>query len=88
MKRNYDDPFYKAARSESLKRDGRKCQMPGCGKKRSLQSHHIIPWSKSQALRLDVDNLITLCRACHESIKDREHHYVGLFSRIVRDNKK
>lgn len=88
MKRNYDDKFYKEARAKSLKRDGRKCQMPGCGCKKRLQSHHIIPWSKSQALRTEVDNLITLCRTCHESIKNREAHYVGLFTRIVQENKK
>lgn len=31
-----------------------------------LVSHHIVPWVKSEELRLDVNNGITLCTTCHD----------------------
>jgi len=71
-----------------LKRDGRKCQMPDCGSKVRLNVHHVIPWSKASSLRYDTRNLITLCRKCHDSIKNIEHHYVSLFNRIIDENEK
>lgn len=84
--RNYNDPVYEEVRRRSLTRDKHRCQMPGCKCKKKLQSHHIIPWSKAAYLRYDVDNLITLCRECHESIKDKEHIYQSIFMDIVRRN--
>lgn len=86
MSRSYDDPLYKEARAKTLKRDGHKCQMPDCGSRKRLNVHHIHPWSKASLMRYETYNLITLCRKCHDSIKDREHHYTGLFSEIVRNN--
>jgi 5-methylcytosine-specific restriction endonuclease McrA len=76
--RNYDDPVYKEVRKKVLKRDGHCCQMPDCESKKKLHVHHII--------RFDPSNLITLCKKCHESIKDMEHIYQSIFMRIVRDN--
>jgi 5-methylcytosine-specific restriction endonuclease McrA len=84
--RNYDDPVYKEVRKKVLKRDGHCCQMPDCESKKKLHVHHIIPWSKAAYLRFDPSNLITLCKKCHESIKDMEHIYQSIFMRIVRDN--
>jgi 5-methylcytosine-specific restriction endonuclease McrA len=84
--RNYEDPIYAEVRKRSLKRDKYKCQMPGCKCKKRLESHHIIPWSKAAYLRYDVNNLITLCYACHKSIKDQEHLYQSLFMEIVKNN--
>lgn len=88
MRRNYEDPLYKEARSRTLKRDKYTCQMPDCKSKKRLNVHHIRPWSQAATLRYETYNLITLCRKCHDSIKDREHHYVVLFSEIVRDNER
>ena len=31
-------------------------------------------------------NKITLCRSCHDSIKDKEHFYSSLFMEIIRKN--
>ena len=31
-----------------------------------LEVHHIVPLAEDLSLRLDDDNLITLCRVCHE----------------------
>ena len=85
MKRNYDDPAYKDFRKDVLKRDKGKCRMPGCGKKISLQVHHIKKWSRASALRYDTSNGITLCRKCHDSIKGSEHQYENLFRMIIYD---
>ena len=86
MTRNYNDPLYEEARKKVLKRDKYTCQMPGCKSKRRLNVHHIIPWSRGAMMRYETYNLITLCRKCHDGIKDLEHHYVNLFTDIVRDN--
>jgi len=88
MSRNYDDPVYKRARSNVLKRDDHRCQMPSCGSNKRLNVHHIQPWSKASSLRFDENNLITLCRKCHDSIKGMEHVYAGLFMSIVHENNK
>lgn len=81
--RNYNDPVYKEVRKRALKRDKRTCQMPQCESKKKLNVHHIVPYSKAAYLRFDLGNLITLCRKCHDSIKDREHHYESLFLGII-----
>lgn len=82
--RNFQDPVYKQARLACLKRDKRKCQMPGCKARKKLQSHHIRKWSTSSSLRFEVSNLITLCKDHHSSIRGQEDHYIPLFEDIVR----
>lgn len=86
--RNYNDEVYKRARHNVLKRDGKICQMPSCGSKKRLHVHHIQPWSKASTLRFEEDNMITLCKKCHDSIKNIEHVYIGLFTSIVYENNK
>ena len=83
MRRNYQDPVYKDWRRKVYKRDGRKCQMPGCNSKYKIQAHHIKKWSEASTLRYDVNNGITLCRNCHDSINGMESHYEVLFNDIV-----
>jgi 5-methylcytosine-specific restriction endonuclease McrA len=85
MKRNYNDIEYEKCRKNVLKRDKRKCQMPGCSSKSKLHVHHIKPWSKASSLRYDENNCITLCKTCHESIKDKEHHYESMFIEILNN---
>lgn len=53
---------WRRARSIYIRRHGL-CAMCGAGKK--LEVHHVVPYSKSEALRYDQTNLITLCRECH-----------------------
>ena len=85
IKRHYDD-VYKDWRLSVLKRDGFKCQMPGCSysNRRYLQVHHISKWSSSSSLRFEISNGITLCYSCHKSISGKEHHYESLFTDIIR----
>ena len=84
--RNYNDPVYKEVRKRVLKRDKHKCQMPDCKKKRRLNVHHIERWVDAASLRYETFNMITLCRTCHDLIKDKESHYAPLFMAIVRKN--
>ena len=58
-----------------LARDGYKCQRCGAGNCRKthrgqgvLCLHHIRGWSEYPALRLDPDNITTLCKTCHRWI--------------------
>jgi hypothetical protein len=83
MRRNYDDPAYKKFRIDVLKRDKRQCRMPGCGKRKRLNVHHIRKWASAHSLRYDVSNGITLCKYCHDSIKGKEIHYEALFKEII-----
>lgn len=47
-----------------LRRDKRICQK--CGTTEGMMhAHHIVGWARAPHLRLDVDNGITLCAACH-----------------------
>ena len=87
MRRNYDDPVYKDWRRKVYNRDKRRWQMPGCNSRYKLQAHHIKKWSTAAILRYDVDNGITLCRNCHDSINGLESHYESLFNEIVQNKK-
>lgn len=83
MKRQYSDPVYKKFRSDVLRRDKSKCQMPGCKNKNNLQVHHIQKWSNASSLRYEQSNGITLCKYCHSSITGKESHYEKLFKEII-----
>jgi len=83
-KRDYQDPVYREIRLQCLKRDKRKCKMPGCGSKKRLEVHHIRKYSEAASLRFELSNCIVLCHQCHASIKNKELHYVSLFEGIIR----
>ena len=74
-----DPDAYKAICKEVLSRDSWRCQ--NCGTAENLQVHHIQPRSK---LGHDsLENLITLCVSCHESL----HRNLG-FSRSEASERK
>lgn len=81
--RNFQEPRYKQWRKDIYKRDGYTCQMPNCNMKKSLQAHHIFPWSSHPSMRYMINNGITLCRKCHDSIRGNETVYVHLFMKIL-----
>lgn len=85
-RRNFDDPLYRDWRNKVFSRDKRKCQMPGCTKKKYLNAHHIRKWASASTLRFDVDNGITLCYFCHKKVTGHETFYQSLFQSIVRKN--
>lgn len=53
-------------RNQVFLRDGYLCIL--CKKHgKSLNAHHMEPWSKNPTLRFDPDNMVTLCKSCHQS---------------------
>ena len=52
-------------------RDGGECQRCGCrieAKHKQKHHHHIAGWADYPELRLDPDNIVLMCRQCHEWI--------------------
>ena len=54
---------YKQWRAAVFKRDSYTCR--DCCSTKNIQAHHIKSWKNNKELRYDIDNGITLCRACH-----------------------
>lgn len=82
--RNYNDPVYKKARIDTLKRDGFCCQWPNCGSDERLRVHHIRTWAEHPALRFILNNLITLCKYHHDLIWGKEEDYERMFFQIIK----
>lgn len=77
---------YDHFRESVLRRDGYRCQMPGCDSRHRLEVHHIEKYAKNAHQRTDVSNGITLCRSCHYYVRGKEKHYIALFNEIVYHN--
>lgn len=60
-------------RQEAFKRDDWACQKCGAGVEATLHVHHIKPCAEFPSEALDLSNLITLCKNCHNKI----HHLPG-----------
>ena len=57
-----------ALRKKVLKRDGHKCQRPGCGRTYFLEVHHIDPEGAGGAT--EEKNLCTACAFCHDLVHE------------------
>jgi len=72
-------------RMEVLKRDSMRClicgQRPCEGVQVELEVHHIAPWSTGGLT--EMENLITLCTACHDGLKP--HGELSLYEHIGID---
>jgi 5-methylcytosine-specific restriction endonuclease McrA len=55
---------YQALRNQVLRRDGWRCQF--CGMSNNLHVHHVK--SRSSLGDDEIQNLITLCANCHETL--------------------
>ncbi|WP_050997120.1 HNH endonuclease [Frankia alni] len=53
-------------------RDQGRCQYPGCGHTRWLQTHHLTDWVEGGDT--DIDRLLLLCTAHHHAIHDEHIH--------------
>lgn len=54
-----------------------------CGNQTGIQAHHIRRWADCVELRFVVANGITLCKVCHDLVKDREDEYASRFTKLV-----
>lgn len=83
-KRKYSKK-YLLLRNSVLLRDHYQCQMcQATGVK--LEVHHVIKWSSQKIVRQNKRNLISLCKDCHRSIRNKEERYVGIFKRKIARN--
>lgn len=58
---------------EILKRDNYSCLWCSVTGKR-LNVHHLVPWSVSEELRFDKQNLVALCEDCHKTVHNNNYH--------------
>lgn len=70
---------WKRKRAEILKRDHNKCKV--CDSCEGLQVHHIVSLDVNPSLKLENNNLITLCNKCHHL----SHN--GVYNQIFLTNK-
>lgn len=83
----YFTPAYQNAIKQVKERDGNRCQMPNCNRYRyGIECHHIIRWHDAPGLRYNPQNLICLCKKCHQEITGKEAIYAPLFFSIVQSN--
>jgi hypothetical protein len=71
-----------ALRREVLRRDGRRCQVPGCRHDTFLDLHHV--HAREDGGEHEADNLITLCGAHHRAAHDGELVVEGRVASGVR----
>jgi 5-methylcytosine-specific restriction endonuclease McrA len=76
---------YLMMRNEVLLRDRYECQLcKAIGVK--LECHHVVRWAKASAVRQNKRNLISLCKTCHNSIRNKEDRYVSIFRAKIAKN--
>ena len=78
--------LYKNWRKAIFTRDHHTCQMCNDNTGGNLQAHHIHPIRdhKNDLSMFDINNGITLCKQCHESIYKREYDFIEQFENILR----
>lgn len=72
----YNTARWRKLRLRVLLRDLYTCQMPSCGRieprTSQLVCDHVKPHRGDEALFWDENNLQTLCKTCHDTLKQRE----------------
>lgn len=83
----FGQEFNAQERERIIKRDDTHCRMPGCHNEdiSKLEVHHIIAIKHGGTNALN--NGITLCHTCHESIKFRENQFSTFFQEILKSTK-
>lgn len=72
-------------RNEIIKRDAYLCKLclyNGVLNNKNLEVHHIIPIKDNDDLKLVDNNLITLCRSCHDLV-EKEKRYRSLLTQLA-----
>lgn len=83
--RKYDER-YRQFLIAVYKRDGSKCQYPGCIRRYGLQVHHITRWADNPLRRYHPQNGIVLCRKCHKRVTGNETMFAPILRQIVIRN--
>lgn len=83
----YNTEQYREWRQRVYKRDKYTCQVCGFRKRGGLDAHHIIPKRNAPELTYDINNGITLCKACHQKTYQKEISFVDLFVKIIAEVK-
>ena len=81
----YQSSVYKNWRKAVFERDDYTCQM--CNVRGGdLQAHHIrqVSEHRNDLAVYDVDNGITLCKKCHQSIRQHEGEFVEEFENMIK----
>lgn len=71
---------WKCKRVEIMKRDNNQCKI--CGSNTKLQVHHIYSLDTHWQLRLDNNNLVTLCESCHHAVHNGMYNPIFLLNKI------
>lgn len=72
----YNSQAWKDVKSYCYQRDKGKCTK--CGKfvfGHSAQHHHIVPINEQPELKLESDNITTLCPQCHMLVEKKSHKH-------------
>lgn len=65
-----------------FERDNYTCQL--CGNNKKIHAHHIKRFKHFKELRTDINNGITLCKKCHNSIHGKELFVEEFFNKIIK----
>lgn len=65
-------PKWKKKREEVFERYGKQCVE--CGSTKNIQVHHLIYRKGHHLLEYNVNELIPLCKKCHQKIHDDKTH--------------
>lgn len=68
---SYEVPAW--LRQLAFERDNWTCQKCGAGKEATLHAHHIKPKAEFPSEAVDLENIITVCKNCHNEV----HHLPG-----------
>lgn len=67
-------PMWKKKREEVFERYGKQCVE--CGNTNNLQVHHLVYRKNRHLWEYNVDEMIPLCKKCHEKVhKDKKHKF-------------
>jgi len=73
-------------RKAVFERDKYTCQMCKQLSTGNIEAHHIYPFADFPELRFEIDNGITLCQHCHETIKGQELNHTDQFVALIHQS--
>lgn len=79
----YARSFWKELAKAVYEKDNYKCVRCGCphSGKNKLHAHHVKPWAGNPDARFELENIITLCKECHNWVHSKgntDHEFLSL----------